>query len=175
MEIKVIVYIIAGILYFFFSMKKKMDEKNKKSVPVNEAEPEKPKTVSPPSADSKSMQEVLREIKRKQAEQDAKKNLNTPKPVAQKVKKVTQPAELLIREKKAATFGEGKTDEPVYEDLYGGRATNQRGDIRLENEGIYKIQTMEEAREEADKEVMVDYAFDAKQAFIGSIILERKY
>jgi hypothetical protein len=177
MEIKVVIYIIGGILYFLYSVGKKAQEKEKQksaaNPPVTTTEPEtvaKPKPIRPPAYNP--LEDVMREVKRKQEAIEAQKKLATPQPTFQKS---SPPKDILIHEKKKATFGEGANDSPVYErDLVASEKT-VRGDIKLKNEGVYRVETMEEARALADTVETSEYEFDAKQAFIGSIIFERKY
>jgi hypothetical protein len=86
------------------------------------------------------------------------------------------PKDLFIKEKKKATFGEGANDAPIYErEETQWDRTARGGDIKLKNEGIYRVETMEEARALADNPEETTYDFDAKQAFIGSLIFERKF
>lgn len=172
-------YAIAGVLYFLYTIGKKAQEKEKEEAAKRKAaqgdSAPKQVTVSPPVA--KPFDEVMREQKRQQAAKEARQKAleQKPKPLTTFQQKKEQPKDIFIKEKKKATFGQGVLDAPVYEDEVVENENNKRGDIRLVNEGIYKVQTMEEARAEADVTAGADYEFDAKQAFIGSVIFERKY
>lgn len=173
MEVKFVIYIIGGILYFFY---KKSQESKKKADPLpqpQEKASEEPKRTKPAY---NPLDEVRQELQRKAAAVEAKRNLSTPvpKPV-QSVQRVSIPKEILIHEKKKATFGEGANDAPVYERELLESEKTVRGDVRLKNEGIYRVETMEEARALADDTTTADYEFDAKQAFIGSLIFEKKF
>ena len=133
-----------------------------------------PKSVRPPA--NNPLEELRREAKRRQDALDAQKKLSTPaaQPILSSPKANT-PKEIFLHEKKKATFGEGANDSPVYEREPVGPEKIVRGDVRLENEGIYRVETMEEARALADDTAVIEYEFDAKQAFIGSLIFERKF
>ena len=174
MEIKFIIYIVGGILYFFY--KKTQDAKKNVPPPVNEPAQttQQPRPIKPPAYNP--LEEAGRELQRRQAAAEARKKAAMPerKPLLT-AQKADTPKDIFIREKKQATFGQGADDAPVYEDELPVSAKMERRNIRLENEGIYKVETMEEARALADQVAVSDYDFDAKQAFIGSIIFERKY
>ena len=174
MEFKVIIYIVIGVLYFLYSMGKKVEEKKKASSSTDNAPPVS-KPVSPPVANP--LEDIMRELKRKQSETEAQKKVATsqPKPLTTYQQKKPQ-KEILVRETKKATFAEGSTDyEPVYERELTVEEKIERGNIRLKNEGIYKIQTIEEAQTESDTNRDFTFDLDARQAFIGSVIFERKY
>ncbi|GEM_PF-1852089 len=177
MEIKFIIYIVGGILYFLY--KKTQDDK--KAVPPpqpkteeQQAAPE-PKPVRPPA--NNPLEELRREAKRRQDALEAQKKLSTPaapQPILSS-QKTNIPKDIFLHEKKKATFGEGANDAPVYERGVNAPEKIVRGDVRLKNEGIYRVETMEEARALADDAAFEEYEFDAKQAFIGSVIFERKF
>jgi hypothetical protein len=170
MEPKVIIYIVVGILYFFFSIYKKAQEKKELPVPQDTAKP--PKPVSPPVA--KPLEDIMREVKRKQAEIEAKKKLPAPKPFVSQQKKAEK--EILVRQVKPATMGEGTSEnQPVYERELTSEEKIPRGNIHLKNEGTYRVQTMEEAQTESDYHRDYVFELDARQAFIGSVIFERKF
>ena len=173
MEPKVIIYIIVGILYFIYSMSKKAQEKKESSQPEDSAPPAKP--VSPPAGNP--LEDVVREIKRKQAEMEAKKKaaILQPKPLTSYQQK--KPAkEILVREVKKAAMAESTSNyEPVYERELTAEEKMHKGDIRLKNEGIYKVQTIEELKTESDAHRDYIFDLDVRRAFIGSIIFERKY
>jgi hypothetical protein len=167
MEFKVILYVIGGIGYFIYTVVKKAqeDKANKKTV-TPQAETQPPaKPVTPPAANP--LDDIMREIKRKQAELEAKKPV--PKPQAKPLTTQTQkqPKEILIHQKQKGVFQEGN-----YERDLTPEERIERGKLKIENEGIYKIKTLEEADNEEAAEA---FQFDARNAIIGSIILERKY
>jgi hypothetical protein len=175
---KLIIYAIGGILYFLYTAWKKQQEPQKpvpKSVPQTEAPVEnEPRPIRPPA--HIPFKEAIAEEKRKQAAAEARKKLSTTTQTAQTVfQKPAQPKDIFIHEKKKATFGQGADDAPVYERDVPASEKIVRGDIKLKNEGIYRVETMEEARALADNTDVSVYEFDAKQAFIGSVIFERKF
>ena len=174
---KLIIYAIGGVLYFLYTAWKKSQEPQKpapKPQPQNETPVNtQPKPVKPTF--SSTLEEIRQEIKQKQTEAE-KQNKPLTIPRAQPIVQKTTPAkDLFIHEKKKATFGQGADDAPVYEREVPASEKIVRGDIKLKNEGIYRVETMEEARALADKTEESSYEFDAKQAFIGSIIFERKF
>lgn len=174
MEFKVIIYIIAGVLYFIYTMNKKAQENKQSQLPKDDSSAP-PKPVSPPA--SNPLEDIMREIKRKQAEADAQKKaaMPQPKPLTTYQQKKPQ-KEILVREVKKAAMLEGSSAfEPVYERALTEEEKIHGKDIRLKNEGIYKVQTIEELQTESDSNNQYAYNLDARQAFIGSIIFERKY
>lgn len=172
MEVKLIIYIVGGILYFLYKRAQEAKKETPPATETNEQAPAEPKPIRPPAYNP--MDELRRELQRKQAAAEAQKRLSAPQPL-QTAQRVSQPKEILIHEKKTATFGEGANDAPVYERELLEPEKTVRGNIKLKNEGVYKIETMEEARASADDTGVTEYEFDAKQAFIGSVIFERKY
>jgi hypothetical protein len=65
MEFKVIIYIIAGVLYFLYTMGKRAEAKKKEAMPRNLEEDSPPpamKPVAPPVANP--LEDIMREIKR---------------------------------------------------------------------------------------------------------------
>ena len=178
MEHKVIIYIIVGIVYFLYSINKKVQEEKTKqtTTPAEQDEssetPSKP--VSPPTGNP--LEDIMREIKRKQAEIESQKKVAAPKqnPIPAMQQKEPE-KKALLRETKSTTASKGNVSKPTYQRELKPEVKPPRENIRLENEGTYKIQTMEEAQTQSDAER--DYAFelDAKRAFIGSVIFERKY
>lgn len=165
MEFKAIIYIIAGIVYFIYSMSKKAQE-NKKQTPAYEDSVPAPKTVSPPTANP--LDDIMREIKRKQAEAEAHKKANTPQPKPLNApKQKTQPKEILIHEKQKGVFAEGNYERGLTEE-----ERIERGKLKIENEGIYKIKSVEEMDvEESD----AAFQLNMRDAVLGSVILERKF
>ena len=118
----------------------------------------------------------MREIKRKQAEIESRKKLATPaqKPIPSFQQSKPQ-KEILSRETQSTPIKKDTSSKPVIKREFKEAAKSPRENIRLENEGTYKIQTMEEARNQSDTERDYVFELDAKQAFIGSVIFERKY
>ena len=159
MEFKVIVYIIIGIVYFIISLNKKRQEKDK--APKAEA-PAAPKPVSPPNP----IEDLLREFKAKQAQAEAAKAKQMP--VQQpKMVKTTPAKDLLVREKNKGFGGEGN-----YERALTDEEKIVRGNIKIENEGIYKIKTADEMQAEEEAS---GFTLNLRDAVVGSLILERKF
>lgn len=170
MEFKIIVYIIIGIIYFIYSITKKKQET--KPTPQGKAKP-----VSPPV--NNTLEDILNEIKRKQAEHEkAQQQKTQPKPQVstQPVYRSKPAKDILVHEKKKKVTEEGTNYESVFEREVTDEEKIERGNIKLANEGIYRIETVEEieARETADKE-LVAIQLDPRNAIIGSIIFERKF
>ncbi len=169
MEPKVIFYIIIGILYFLYSMSKKAEEKK------NVGTPPKQKPVTPPG----SFGDIFQEIKRMQAAEEAKKRpvekpLVKPMPTAQPV--IDKGKEVFLHERKVKTdLLDSTWEETVYERDATPEEKSDVGKLKLANEGIYKIETIEEAEAREMQEYELSYKFNARDALIGSIILERKY
>ncbi len=169
---KIIIYTISGVLYFLYTAWKKSQQQKpapKQHPPTQAPQNNTPTPIKPTF--SSTLDEIQQEIKQKQA---AAANANKPlnKPMMQKT---TQGKDLFVHQKKKATFGQGAEDAPVYVHDVPAAEKVVRGDIQLKNEGIYRVETMEEARELADKTEESSYELDAKQAFIGSVIFERKF
>lgn len=178
MEFKVILYIIGGIGYFVYTIVKARKQQAEDAA-KSQSKPVANKPVQPPTANP--FEEITRELKRKQAEADARRAATQqaqtrPKPVT-KTKPAVKPTEVLVREKKSTVFEEGVSN---YESTYEREQTAEdkivRGNLKIENEGVYKIEsiTEQEAREAAEK-ANPSYNFNAREAIIGSIIMERKF
>lgn len=170
MEFKVIIYIIAGIVYFVYSFVKKANENKEVKKPASST-PDKQETtptVRPPVANP--MDDILREIKRKQAEAEAKKRAlaqqQQPKPLTRQATK-QPPKDILIHQKQKGVFEEGN-----YERDLTLEEKIERGKLKIENEGIYTIKSVEEMEKE---EAAGTFEFDIRNAIVGSVILERKY
>ncbi len=167
MEPKVIIYLIGGVLYFLYTISKKAQEKQAPPKTGGDSDTAT-KPIKPPVANP--MEDILREIKRSYNEAEQRKKIKEPEPITSSKRLSSKPAkELFIHEKKKATFGQGAADAPVYQN------SNDEKILKDYETGIkegvtYKIPTAEEVAEEADF-----YRFDARQAFIGSVIFERKY
>ena len=176
MEVKVILYIVIGIIYFLYTIGKRIEEKKKDSAAAPaEHTPPVSKPVSPPAVNP--MEDILREIRRKQAEMEAQRKVTAPIPKPVQITTPKKPQkEILVREVKSARMGEGTSDyEPVFEREPTEEEKIHRGNIRLKNEGIYKVQTIEEAKAASDAERDYVFALNAREAFIGSIIFEKKF
>jgi cell division protein FtsN len=158
-EPKVIIYIVIGILYFIYSISKKAQEQKESQ---NANQPPAPKSVSPPVA--KPLQDIIREINRKQGEAEAKKKAATAaqKPI---LKSKQSSKEILVRQKEPTVLIEGSGYEPIYERELTEEEKIHRKSIQLQEDGVYH----------GKPEVAQTYEFDARQAFIGSVIFERKF
>lgn len=165
MEFKAIAYIILGIVYFIYSMNKKAQENKKTAVPETDT-PTASKPVTPPAANP--LEEIMREIKRKQAEAEAAKKAVTPAPKPlTTVQAKTEPKEILIHQKQKGIFAEGN-----YERGLTDEERVERGKLKIANEGIYKIKSSDEMEvEESD----AAFQINIREAVIGSVILERKF
>jgi hypothetical protein len=168
-EFKVIVYIIIGVLYFIHSVTKKKNEDQPATGPA------KQKPVTPPAYNP--LEEVMKEIKRKQAAEQAKKTIQQPSKPAQQTKpQKTTGKDVLVHEKRVTSFEEGMGSmESIYERELTAEEKIERGNIKLENEGAYKLDTIEEASAKEENQGTYEYEFDARNAVISSIILERKF
>jgi hypothetical protein len=169
-EFKVIVYIIIGIIYFIYSVSKKKAEENQPS-----SGPAKQKPVTPPAFNP--LEEVMKEIQRKQAAEQAKKTIQQ-KPKTSPTPKVSKTTgrNVLVSEKKVTTFQEGiGSIESIYERELTDEEKIERGNLKIQNEGAYKIETLEEAVAKEQSQRTYEYEFDARNAVISSIILERKF
>ncbi len=165
MEFKTIIYIVIGIIYFIYSVTKKAQE-NKQQTPVNSNPTPTTKPVSPPAANP--IDDIMREIKRRQAEAEAQKKVNTPQPKPLNApKQKTQPKEILIHQKQKGVFAEGN-----YERGLTDEERIERGKLKIENEGIYKIKSVEEMDVE---ETETAFQLNMRDAIVGSVILERKF
>lgn len=168
MEFKAIAYIILGIAYFAYSINKKYqeDKERKRQAPVSNNSAPAPKPVSPPAANP--LDDIMREIKRKQAEAEAAKKATTPQPKPLNApKQKPQPKEILIHQKQQGVFAEGN-----YERGLTDEERIERGKLKIENEGIYKIKSVEEMDVE---EANASFQLNMRDAIVGSVILERKF
>ena len=169
MEFKAIAYIIMGIVYFIYSMNKKAQEnkESKKQAPATDNnETPAPKPVTPPLGNP--LEDIMREIKRKQAEVEAAKKAATTQPKSLTTfQQKKEPKELLVHQKQKGVFAEGN-----YERGLTDEEKVERGKLKIENEGIYKIKSAEEMDvEESD----AAFQLNMRDAVLGSIILERKF
>lgn len=182
-EFKVIVYIVIGVLYFLYSLGKKAQEKEK-------AAPKKPAAPASPNAPN-PLDEILQEIKRKQAELERQQNL-PKKPLVAPQKPKPQPLQkpkpkpaqavktgkdVLLHETPVSIYEEGVTNAfSSYERVLTAEDLIERGNLRVENEGAYKTESIAEM-EAREKQEMEDskFVFDPRNAIISSIVLERKF
>jgi len=188
MEFKVIVYILGAVIYFIYNARKKALEKQQE-VPRQEET-----TVSPPNP----LEDIMREMKRKQMEYEAQQKAERPTKSTAKPqqpatvttytkstpKQKPQPAakakvkgkDILLHERKPTYFEEGVTN---YNSIYERELTEEekimRGDLKIEDEeGIYRIESIEEVEARSEKEE-AGYPLHLREAVIGSLILERKF
>lgn len=148
-------------------MKKKADEK--RTVSTQPQPDKKTETKNP-------IEQIIEEIKKQQTAEAAKKQQT--KPVA---KPATAKATPLLKKTSKSTSGsvasfeEGRSNfESVYQRPFTDEEKIERGTLKVANEGIYKIETAEEAEARAEQE-QTAYQLNAREAVIGSIILERKF
>jgi type IV secretory pathway VirB10-like protein len=164
MEFKAIAYIIIGIIYAVYSIKKKVDEqKNAPRPPVQSP----PTSTAQPNPNAKSIDEILREMQRTLEQTKKPTPPPTPKP-ASKPKPQPKKQELLVKEKKRETvFEEGSTvfGNTYERDLTLEEKIHAKSFLATNTEGIGDYVEQEEYTNN----------FDARQAFIGSIIFERKF
>lgn len=147
MELKAIIYIIGGIAYLIYNFYGKREE-NKPTTTVAKKKD---------SGSGKTIEEVLAEIER------GRKKAHSVSTSAPTVKKQI-PKKIFIEEKENAEFVEGKSAAVLYEDYAGnveGVSTIKPIDMNVKD--------IEVATEEKS------FSFNAKEAFIGSIIFERKF
>lgn len=133
---------------------------------------ENDKPVSPPTT---SWEDILKELQQKQAESTAKQQPS--KPVSQRKE---------VKQTDIRTFPSSQSNQPVkakttqrkteYKSVLTDEDKIERGTLRLENEGVYKVESIQEmeAREKEEMEANV-YQFNAREALIGSVIMERKF
>lgn len=162
MEPKTVIYILGAVLYFIYTITK--NKKAREQEHTHDETPEYPvpdQTAGKPPVTTNPLEEILQEMKRKQQELQTREKVSAPV-----VKQQKQPArEILLKQKKQGVFEEGN---------YVRELTDEekivRGNIKIENEGIYRINPMEEV--EAEQEA---FEIDMREAVIGSLILERKF
>ena len=162
MEFKVVIYIIGAIVYFLYTVYKKGKEKQEAATDSTIGVP---KPVSPPVGNK--FEEILAEIKRKKAETESQKRMQVARPVAKKVTPISKPKNILIHEKKKGVFEEGNYERDLTDE-----EKILRGNLKLENEGIYKIKSIEEMEE---SDTPSGFNFDLRNAILNTVILERKY
>lgn len=192
MVIKVI-FIIIAIVYYLYSKGKKAQEEQQQKQQRRTTTGTSPYEQSQQPKNEKTIDEILRDLQQQiesanqpqqqaQPKQETYTTYSIPeeqvveyKPVVEKqVEQYTSKStDILLHERKMRdmAYEEGKGGyEPVYERELTDEEKIERGNLKLQNEGAYKIETEEEiaAHNEA-------YFFDARQALISSIILERPY
>lgn len=150
-EFKIVFYLIIGIGYLFY----KVYEKNKAKVIEN-----KP-TQTNKNTSSKSIQEILAEIK--QQAEAIQQPAPIAKPKAKSPEKVTtKPRELFIKETINPNFEEGVSSVYQYEDTF------QNNEIKNESNTFTQSAT---GNEDPDSIL----APDLQKAFVASLIFERKF
>jgi hypothetical protein len=115
------------------------------------------------------METVVREMKRQQAEQAIQKK-EAAQTLLMKETERKKAKELFIHEKRQATFGAGAKDSPVFEPTKDEQNIFER-DSRISQENAYHLPNVATVAVENE----TAFQFDARQAFISSIIFERKY
>ncbi|MBL0310667.1 MAG: hypothetical protein IPP77_13640 [Bacteroidetes bacterium] len=154
MESKTIFYIVAGVGYFIYSMwKASQERKQQKEQP---SQPQKP--VTPPT----SFGDILRELQKHQQPQAPAKPVQAPKPIAVAEKRKPRPDTLLDEMRRAS-------DTEVNVTARAAELENKRSESSL-----YHIQSEEELAQAAI-EHQRSFDLDVRQAFIGSLVFERKY
>lgn len=160
MEVKVLIYIILGIGYFFYAIYKKAQEKKqeaqRKSIGTNPS----PTPVAPPAY--KSLSEIMKEVKQKQAAYEAEQRAKTilPQKTTKPIPQSKRQQESLLKEMKAAGEIEGQENSES--------ASVKRQAIADEKKAMQSVY-------ENTEDTSTGYELDARQALIGSIIFERKY
>lgn len=204
MEFKVILYIVGGVAYFIYTAVKAAKDKQAQNAdkpkPVQapaanpfeeitrelknrriEQEAQKRRDTQQPKHIPAPVGEVSNQTRRAQNDIESKKRrdlqqselVTRKQPFDGKVKA----KDVLVHEKKSAIFQEGVSNyESTYERELTAEDKIERGNLKISNEGVYRIETIEEqmARENAER-ASASYNFDARDAMIGSIILERKF
>ena len=108
-------------------------------------------------------------MKRQQADKAVQKKEAAQTLLSKQTEKQTA-KELFIHEKKKASFGSGAADAPIFEPTKDEENIFEK-DNRISNETAYHLPSIATANA-ADESA---FEFDAKQAFIGTIIFERKF
>ncbi|MDW8274190.1 MAG: hypothetical protein RMJ53_08190 [Chitinophagales bacterium] len=159
MEIKVIVYIILGIAYFIYTFFFKDKKEASSKPPV----PKKPPTKNQ-TGKSVTLPELVSEFEKILKERQ-KQQTETAKPDI--LSKKTTDENFIVKEKKTVAYEEGQSSpEPVYERLLTDEELLH--EERMKNTSAYNLE-----KEESSKSDL--FVFDAKQAIISAIILERKF
>lgn len=157
MEPQTLIYIIAGIGYFIYSIWKANQERNKQQA----KSPQQQKPLTPPS----TFGDILREIKKQQELAEAKKQPTVSAPVVKEHTHIKPKRESIQEEMNRAALAEERA-------VQGATAEVQRIEESRKERELYHIKTEEE---QAAADEFTKYQFDARQAFIGSVIFERKY
>lgn len=191
MVIKVI-FIIIAIVYYLYSKGKKAQEQEQQQ--RRNTTSTNPYGQSQQPKNEKTIDEILRDLQQQietanqpqvqyqpQPKQDTitytneKQESVTFTPVAKKdsTQYTSASTDILLHERKLRdmAYEEGKGNyEPTYERDLTDEEKIERGNLKLQNEGAYKIETEEEIAAHTET-----YIFDARQALIGSVVLERPY
>jgi hypothetical protein len=167
-----IVFIIIALIFYLYSKGKKAQEQQQQNqqkpgggtptyTPQNQAKKEK------------TIDEILRELQQQvEGAKEVKKQPAKPKPLFEQQEQPSQKStgsDILLHERRTTTkeLEEGKSAyEPVYERELTDEEKIERGTLKLQNEGAYKIE------EEVEKAAFI---FDPQQALISSVILDRPY
>jgi hypothetical protein len=158
MELKVIIYIIIGVGYFIYSAYKKVnDEKGKVA---------KPKAANPPASKPKPKSWLEEMVEKMQQEAEKAKQQTTPQPkVKPQKQRPLRQKDLIVQEVGYnRTFEEDTSGEVVYE-----RPLTSEEILHNERMRASKPEAIEIFEEETTASI------NAREAFIGSIIFERKF
>lgn len=159
-ELKIIFYIVIGIGYFIFSAYKKVQEESAKQ------NTNKRKVVSPKQ--STTFDEVVEQMKREMQTRKVTQQKKSYSPAKTQPKSQTiyhPPNQILVQEKQSNFFEEGNAAEPEYE-----RALT--AEEILHNERMKAAQSV---KLENISDGESGYELNVREAFIGSIIFERKF
>jgi hypothetical protein len=154
MEEKSIFYIVVAIGYVLYSLYQKGTKEQEKQ----SAQKQSPKPVSPPARSV--FEQALEEIKQQ-------KEITKPKPEPIRPAAKQQPKDIFVKQKVNPAFEEGKTAYNLYEREATKEEQRIDADIKERADSFQKAFAMDEAEESK-------FEFDARQAFISSLIFERK-
>lgn len=160
-----------AVIYFFYTIGKRVEESKKEKA----QQPAQPKQQPAPRS---TFEQILEEIKRQQAELE-KKAQPTPKPVQKSTPKPVKKTgrDIIVHQKPVPVLEEGSTNfEAVYEREITAEEKIERGTLKVKNEGVYKIESIQEM-EEREKQELADnsFVFNPRNAIISQIVLERKF
>jgi len=160
MEFKVIVYIVLGVGYFLYSAYKKVNEE-KEQAP-------KPKRINAPttSTQPKPKSWLDETIEKMQQEADkAKQQTASPQKIKTQKQRPLAKRDLIVHEvKRDSAFEEGTSGEAVYERPLTSEEI-------LHNERMRAAQSVEIEVIEEETSIHIN----PREAFIGSVIFERKF
>ena len=169
MEGKAIIYIVGAIVYFLYKAYSKGQEEMKKADSKNQAKPQ--------PQPGKSIQEILDELKQQQTGQRTPTD-PAPKTIAKKAEQIAKPAAPIVKEKKEiakkpvdvfihedvnSNFIEGQSSIYEYKEIYTDK-------IKHSND----FEIINEAKDET-KPSEIFNPENIQEAFIGSLIFERKF